>query len=96
MPQLKSYLSYGLLSFFWILFSLRIYPSSLEKTLIESFKILIGSGLYGIGLTIIVNWLKFRFTKQTFTGKQYLRWILWLALLTSLSASLEHYFRIKG
>lgn len=92
----KKLLYYGIIAFFWFLLSLRIYPSSLEKSIIESAKIFFGSGLYALGLTIIINGLRFRFTKRHFSREQFIKWILVVALLTSLSASFEHYFRMKG
>ncbi len=95
MQDYKTLFKYGLIALFWFLFSLRIYPSSLEKSLVESAKIFFGSGLYALGLTIIINGLKFRFTKTSFTRKAFIRWVLLIALLTSLSASFEHYFRMK-
>jgi len=90
------YLKIGLLALFWLLFSLRIYPLSLSKTLLETLKIFLGSGLYGLGLTIILNGLKFKFTKKYYTREQFLKMALIIALLTALSASFEHYFRMKG
>ncbi|WP_068515305.1 hypothetical protein [Caldimicrobium thiodismutans] len=95
MQDYKSIFSYSLIALLWFLFSLRIYPSSLEKTFVESAKILFGSGLYALGLTIIINGLKFRFSKKSFTRRQFLRWVLLIALLTTLSASFEHYLRMK-
>lgn len=91
----KKFIYYGVMAFFWFLLSLRPYPSSLEKSIIESAKIFFGSGLYALGLTIIVNGLKFRFTKRYFSREQFIKWVLVLALLISLSASFEHYFRMK-
>lgn len=91
----KKFIYYGVMAFFWFLLSLRIYPSSLEKSIIDSAKIFFGSGLYALGLTIIVNGLKFRFTKRYFSREQFIKWVLVLALLISLSASFEHYFRMK-
>lgn len=88
--------TYFVLILLWILLSLRIYPSNLTKTFLESLKILLGSGLYALGITIIVNGLKFRFTRTYFTKEQFIRWVVLLAFLTSFFASLEHYFRIKG
>jgi len=85
-----------LLLILWILFSLRIYPTSLEKTLLESAKIIIGSGLYAVGMTLIVNGLKYRFTKSYFSREQFIKWVLVIALITSISASFEHYLKIKG
>jgi len=88
--------AYFVLILLWILLSLRIYPSNLTKTLLESLKILFGSGLYALGMTIIANGLKFRFTRTYFTREQFIRWVVLLAFLTSFFASLEHYFRMKG
>lgn len=87
---------YVILLILWILFSLRIYPTSLEKTLLESAKIIIGSGLYAVGMTLIVNGLKYRFTKSYFSREQFIKWVLVIALITSISASFEHYLKIKG
>lgn len=92
----KTFIYFLILGIFWFLFSLRIYPTNLEKTFLESAKIFFGSGLYALGLTIIINGLKFRFTKKYFTRYDFLRWFFIIALLTSLSASFEHYFRMKG
>lgn len=80
---------------FWFLFSLRIYPSNISKTLLESLKIFLGSGLYGLGLTIIINGLLFKFRKKHLTREQFIKWVLLIAFLTALSASFEHYFRMK-
>ncbi|MFN3921422.1 MAG: hypothetical protein ACK4K4_03375 [Caldimicrobium sp.] len=85
-----------LIALFWFLFSLRIYPTNLEKTLLESAKIFLGSGFYALGLTIIINGLKYRFTKKYFSKREFLKWCLVIALLTSISASFEHYFRLRG
>lgn len=89
-------LKFILILIFWILFSLRIYPSSLEKTLLESAKIILGSGLYALGLTLIINGLKYRFTKTYYSREQFIKWVLVIALITSISASFEHYLRIRG
>ncbi|MDW8093506.1 MAG: hypothetical protein RMI63_00580 [Caldimicrobium sp.] len=91
----KEKLLLAFVAILWVILSLRIYPSSFEKTILESIKILFGTGLYALGLTIIINGLKFRFTKKSFSRAQFLRWALLIALLTSLSASFEHYFRMK-
>lgn len=88
--------SYILILLLWFLFSLRIYPHNWEKTLLESAKIFIGSGIYALGLTIIINGLKYRFRQNYFTRRDFIKWFLIIALLTSLSASIEHYFKIKG
>lgn len=79
----------------WFLFSLRIYPSSIEKTIVESLKIFFGIALYAFGLTIIINGLKFRFTKKSFNRIQFIKWMLFIALITAISASFEHYFRMR-
>ncbi|MFN3568006.1 MAG: hypothetical protein ACK4UR_03745 [Caldimicrobium sp.] len=92
----KAFIYFLILGIFWFLFSLRIYPSNFEKTLLESAKIFFGSGLYALGLTLIINGLKFKFTKKYFSRYDFLKWFFLIALLTSLSASLEHYFRMKG
>ncbi|QER41275.1 hypothetical protein F1847_00425 [Thermodesulfobacterium sp. TA1] len=76
----------------WVLLSLRIYPTDLEKTLWHSGKILIGSGLYGLGITIIFNGLLAKFTKKSLNRDQFLKMALWLAVLTAVGASLEFYF----
>lgn len=95
MMPLKSYVLYILIGIFWLLFSLRIYPSSISKTLFESLKIFLGSGLYGLGLTIIINGLLYKFRKKYLTREQFIKWVLIIALLTAISASFEHYFRMK-
>ena len=79
----------------WILFSLRIFPSDLMKTFIASGKIFIGSGLYGLGFTIILNGLKTKFSKKPFTRRQFIRIFLWLTVITCFSASLEFYLDIR-
>ncbi len=88
-------INYILMGFFWFLFSLRIYPGNFSKTLVESLKIFLGSGLYGLGLTIIINGLLFKFRKKHLTREQFIKWVLIIALLTAISASFEHYFRMK-
>ncbi len=92
-PKLN--LKVSLLIVFWILFSLRIYPSNQLKTILESLKIFFGSGLYALGLIIIINGLLFRFTKKHLAREQFIKWFLWMALIISISASFEHYFRMK-
>lgn len=89
-------LKFLIISLFWILFSLRIYPSNFEKTLLESAKIVLGSGLYALGMTIIINGLKYRFTRTYFSREQFIKWVLVIALITSISASFEHYLRLRG
>lgn len=93
--QKKEFLKYFLMGLFWILLSLRIYPSNLSKTLLESLKIFIGSGLYALGLTIIMNGLLFKLRKRYLSREQFIKWFLLIALLTVISASFEHYFRMK-
>ena len=80
----------------WILLSFRIYHSSLWKTFIDSEKIFIGSGLYGLGMTIIFNGLSAKITKKSLNREQFIKMALWLAVITAFSASLEHYFHIFG
>ncbi len=92
----RGYAYFFLMGLLWFLFSLRIYPLNIEKTILESAKIFFGSGLYALGLTIIINGLKYRFSKKYFSKIDFLKWFLVIALLTSLSASFEHYFRMKG
>ncbi|WP_028841550.1 hypothetical protein [Thermodesulfobacterium hveragerdense] len=76
----------------WVLLSLRIYPLDLMKTLWDSGKIFIGSGLYGLGITIIFNGLLAKFTKKGLNRDQFIKMALWLAVLTAVGASLEFYF----
>lgn len=92
----RGYFYFVLIGILWVLLSLRLYPNNIEKTFFESAKIFLGSGLYALGLTIIINGLKFRFSKKSFSKRDFLKWFLTIALLTSLSASFEHYFRMKG
>ncbi|MFN4196897.1 MAG: hypothetical protein ACK4FM_02690 [Caldimicrobium sp.] len=92
----KSFIYFLILGIFWLLFSLRIYPTNLEKTLLESAKIFFGSGLYAMGITVIISGIKFRLTKKYFSKYEFLKWFILIAFLTSLSASFEHYFRMKG
>ncbi len=91
----RSNLTYFLIVLFWILLSLRIYPSNITKTIFESLKMFVGSGLWGLGVTLIMNGLLFRFTKRSLTREQFIKMILGIAFLTSFFASLEHYFRIR-
>ncbi|WP_038056820.1 hypothetical protein [Thermodesulfobacterium hydrogeniphilum] len=81
--------------FLWILFSLRIYPSDLLKTFLESGKIFIGSGLYGLGMTIIANGLTAKIAKKHFSREYFIKIALWLAVITAISASLEFYFGLR-
>ncbi len=78
--------------FLWILFSLRIYRLDLAKTILESGKIFIGSGLYGLGMTIIANGLTAKIVKKHFSREYFIKLALWLAAITAISASLEFYF----
>lgn len=78
----------------WILLSLRIYPENLVKTVLHSGKIFIGCGLYGLGLTIIFNGLITKITKKSLTREQFIKMVLWLAVITAVGASLEFYFHI--
>lgn len=80
--------------FLWIILSLRIYPENLVKTVIHSGKIFIGCGLYGLGLTIIFNGLITKITKKSLNREQFIKMVLWLAVITAVGASLEFYFRI--
>ncbi|MCS7150444.1 MAG: hypothetical protein N2Z40_01140 [Caldimicrobium sp.] len=91
----KERLLFILIGILWFLFSLRIYPSSIEKTIVESSKIFFGTALYALGLTIIINGLKFRFTKKSLNRIQFIKWVLFIALITAISASFEHYFRMR-
>ncbi len=78
----------------WFLFSLRIFPSNLTKTLVESGKMFIGSGLYGFGMAIMANALTAKLTKKHFSREYLIKLALWLAVITAISASLDHYFRL--
>lgn len=80
--------------FLWVLLSLRIYPESLIKSLLHSGKIFIGCGLYGLGLTIIFNGLLAKVIKKSLTREQFIKTVLWLAVITAIGASLEYYFHI--
>jgi len=95
--KILNYLNYQfILPFFlWVLFSLRIYPSDVLKSILHSGKIFIGCGLYGLGLTIIINGLSAKLAKKTFGREKFIKIALWLAVITALSASLEFYFGIK-
>ncbi len=77
-----------------ILFSLRIYPGHLSTTIIESGKMLIGSLLYGLGMTIVGNALLVKMKKNPLSREKFIKTFLWLAVITAFSASLDHYFRI--
>lgn len=79
----------------WILFSLRIFPSDIKETLIHSGKIFIGSGLYGLGMTIILNGLLTKLAKKTFKRENFIKIALWLAAITAFAASVEFYFGLK-
>jgi hypothetical protein len=79
----------------WFLFSLRYYPSDFGKTVIETAKIFIGSGLWSLGTVLVVNGLLHRFSKRSLEPATVLRWVLWLAVLTAISASFEHYFGLR-
>ncbi len=79
----------------WFLFSIRFYPNDLTKTLWETAKIFIGSGLWSLGILLIVNGLLHRFSQRSLEPRSLLRWVLWLSVITSLSASIEHYLRMK-
>ena len=79
----------------WILLSLRIYSSDIIKTILHSGKIFIGCGLYGLGITIIINGLSAKLAKKTFGREKFIKIALWLAVITALSASLEFYFGLS-
>jgi len=95
--KILNYLNYQFILPFslWVLFSLRIYPSDILKSILHSGKIFIGCGLYGFGLTIIINGLSAKLVKKTFEREKFIKIALWLAVITALSASLEFYFGIK-
>ncbi|MDF2954252.1 MAG: hypothetical protein OD816_001497 [Thermodesulfobacterium sp.] len=76
----------------WVLLSIRLYQSDLSKTILHSGKIFIGCGLYGLGLTIIINGLLTKFAKKTLERETFIKYVLWLAALTAFFASLEFYF----
>jgi len=79
----------------WFLFSIRYYPSDLEKTVVETAKIFIGSGLWSLGTVLVVNGLLHRFSRRSLDPHSMLRWVLWLAVITAISASFEHYFGLR-
>ncbi len=79
----------------WLLFSLRIFPNNLQETILHSGRIFIGSGLYGLGFTIILNGLSVKFTKKAMDRQKFVSTALWLAVLTSFAASVEFYFRMR-
>ncbi|NPA39108.1 MAG: hypothetical protein GXO57_01485 [Thermodesulfobacteria bacterium] len=79
----------------WILLSIRFYPGYIEKTIIESGKMFLGSGLYGLGMTLIFNGLSSKIWKKALSRENFIKMVLWLAVITSLSASLDHYFLKK-
>jgi len=79
----------------WVLLSIRFYPASVSKTIIESGKIFLGSGLYGLGMTLIFNGLSSKIWKKALSRENFIKMVLWLAVITSLSASLDHYFLMK-
>ena len=79
----------------WILFSLRIFPGNIQETILHSGRIFIGSGLYGLGFTIILNGLSVKFTKKATDRQKFVSTALWLAVLTSFAASIEFYFRMR-
>jgi len=79
----------------WFLFSVRYYPSDLVKTVLETAKIFFGSGLWSLGVVLIVNGLLHRFTKRSIEPNAMIQWVLWLAVITAVSASFEHYFGIR-
>ncbi len=95
--SLLQYINYRfILPFFlWVLFSLRIYPSDIVKSVLHSGKIFIGCGLYGLGLTIIINGLSAKLAKKTFGRENFIKTALWLAVITAFSASLEFYFGLR-
>lgn len=79
----------------WIFFSLRIYPSDIAKSILHSGKIFIGCGLYGLGMTIIINGISAKLAKKTFSKESFIKIALWLAVITAISASLEFYFGLR-
>ncbi|PMP68519.1 MAG: hypothetical protein C0190_01440 [Thermodesulfobacterium geofontis] len=79
----------------WILLSIRIYPSNILETILHSGKIFIGCGLYGLGMTIIINGLLTKFAKKTLKRESFIKIALWLTVITALAASLEFYFGLR-
>ncbi len=84
--------SYVLPALLWILFSIRIVHGNVEASVIETGKILIGSLLYGLGMTLVFNGLNSKINKKSLSREGFIKMVLWLATLTSFSASLDHYF----
>lgn len=79
----------------WILLSIRLYPSDFFKSVIHSGKIFIGCGLYGLGITIILNGILTKLSKKSLERETFIKYVLWLAVLTALFASLEFWLKIR-
>lgn len=79
----------------WILLSIRIYPSNISETILHSGKIFVGCGLYGLGMTIILNGLLTKLAKKTLKRESFIKIALWLAVITAFAASLEFYFGLR-
>lgn len=79
----------------WVFLSIRFYPSNILETFLHSAKIFIGCGLYGLGMTIIINGLLTKWTKKSLKRESFIKIALWLAVITAFAASLEFYFGLK-
>ena len=76
----------------WILFSIRVFPHDIWLTVKKTLYMLIGSLLYGLGMTLIFNGLNSKINKKSLSRENFVKMVLWLAVLTSFSASMDHYF----
>lgn len=94
MREYFKFLKYFCLFIFWFLFSLRTDYPTFSKNLWETLRLFFSSGLFGLGLTVILNGLKVKFGKSAFSRAKFLEIFLWLALITSAAGFLEHYLKL--
>ena len=95
MKKLENYSKFILPALLWIVLSIRFYQGDLIKTLLESMKHFLGFGLYGFGLTIILNGLSVKFTKKRMTREQFIKIALWLSAFAAFGGSLDFYLGSK-
>ncbi|HFC96961.1 MAG TPA: hypothetical protein ENJ40_00685 [Thermosulfurimonas dismutans] len=72
--------------------SIRYYPQSLERTLIESLRFLGAVILYGLGFAYLFKWALQQFLHRGLSRDQFLRIALWAGVIMALGESLRHYF----
>ncbi|MCS7279111.1 MAG: hypothetical protein NZ530_03505 [Thermodesulfobacteriaceae bacterium] len=94
MKEYFKFIKYFLLFIFWFLFSLRTDYPTFSKNIWETLRLFFSSGLFGLGLTVILNGLRVKFGKTAFSRYKFLEIFLWLSLITAATSFFEHYFKI--